>query len=100
MLIRRLACRMFSALPGSTFYELYYQSGRTLGVRSYQVDGVEGRFFGPLEDRSVIRTHLQAGSWPESIISLLRNYIDNIMCSLLLAAPTMRATVGLIVGVR
>jgi len=61
-------------LPSSVLYELFYQSARALGIRSYQVGGTAGRYFGPLYDQSVIKAYLQTGAWSPSILGLFENF--------------------------
>jgi len=75
--IRTLARQIFANLPKSILYEIFYQSARALGVRSYEVSGSVGTFFGPVYDQSIIKTYLKTGIWSENITGLFQNFFKN-----------------------
>jgi FkbM family methyltransferase len=70
MSLRGLARFIVRHLPAATLYEVFYQSARALGVRSYQAGGAAGWYFGPLYDQSVIKTYLRTGAWSQNILDL------------------------------
>nr|WP_283949619.1 FkbM family methyltransferase [Limobrevibacterium gyesilva] len=63
-------------MPFPLLYEVFYQSARALGVRSYEVRGENGSFFGPLYDQTVIKTYLRRGSWSPNIAGLLDAFFE------------------------
>jgi FkbM family methyltransferase len=68
---------LIAMLPRSVLYEAFYQSARALDVRSYQINGSEGSFFGPVYDQSVSRHYLDTGVWSDNIVSLLRRFFGS-----------------------
>jgi FkbM family methyltransferase len=68
---------LIARLPRSVLYEAFYQSARALDVRSYQISGSEGSFFGSVYDQSVIRRYLDTGAWSENIVSLVRRFFGS-----------------------
>lgn len=77
MTCKAVARALLRQIPKSILYEIFYQSGRALGVRSYEVAGSLGNFSGPLYDQSVIRPYLFTGEWSNSIVSLFLEYFGN-----------------------
>jgi len=73
---RAFARSLIKKLPRSVLYEMFYQSARALGVRSYEVSGSVGSFFGPVYDQSVTKTYLQTGKWSENIVGLFRRFFE------------------------
>ena len=63
-------------LPFNLLYEVFYQSGRALGIRSYEVSGTVGNFIGPFNDQSVIKQYLRAGTWSPVVVKLFRDFFD------------------------
>jgi len=53
---------------------MFYQSGRALGVKSYEVTGDAGRFIGLLSDQSVIKLYLRYGSFSSVIVKLFEDF--------------------------
>jgi len=74
---RRLIRSGLKRLPFPILYEAFYQAGRVLGVKSYEVSGQYGDFFGPLYDQTVIKHYLEAGTWSPDIVQLLRDFFDH-----------------------
>jgi FkbM family methyltransferase len=62
---------MIARMPRSLLYEMFYQSGRALGVSAYQVRGGQGTFIGPLQDQAVIRSYLMDAVWSDNILRLI-----------------------------
>jgi len=74
MTLRTFARSLLNSLPRRLLYEMFYQSGRALGVTAYQVDGSAGSFFGPMYDVTLIRTYLETGAWSENLVGLYRRF--------------------------
>jgi FkbM family methyltransferase len=68
------AVSLFRKLPFSVLYELFYQSGRALGITAYQVDGAAGRFVGPIFDQSVIKLYLRTGAMSADIAEIFSRF--------------------------
>ena len=75
--IRSLAKGGLQRLPFNILYEMFYQSGRALGVRSYEVAGNAGNFIGPLSDQSVMKQYLRHGSFSPIIVTLFSNFFKS-----------------------
>jgi FkbM family methyltransferase len=73
---RSLSRRGIERLPFSLLYEVFYQSGRALGIRSYEVSGNAGSFIGPFNDQSVIKQYLKNGHLSPVIVKLFRDFFD------------------------
>ena len=73
---RALIQRWLSRLPFSVLYEVFYQSGRALGVRSYEVAGNAGDFFGPLYDQTITKTYLRSKTWSPNLVGLLKHFFE------------------------
>ncbi|MEQ1887457.1 MAG: FkbM family methyltransferase [Bryobacteraceae bacterium] len=59
-------------MPFPLLYEAFYQSGRALGVRGYQISGDQGDFFAPLFDQTIAKTYLRTKSWSPDLVEVLR----------------------------
>lgn len=68
------ARRAFARLPFALLYELFYQSGRALGVTGMEVPGPAGTFIGPIEDQSVIKPYLRDGAISPMIVRLFTDF--------------------------
>ncbi len=71
---RQMARLAFQKLPRSVLYELFYQSARALGIRSFEATGAAGSFFGPIYDQAIIRTYLETGSWSPNVVDLFARF--------------------------
>jgi FkbM family methyltransferase len=61
-------------LPFGLLYEIFYQSGRALGITGYEVAGRTGTFVGPFEDQSVIKQYLKHGTFSPVIAKLFTDF--------------------------
>lgn len=71
---RSLARRGIQRLPFDLLYELFYQSGRALGVKSYEVAGDAGTFIGPFNDQSIIKQYLRNHTSSPVIVKLFAEF--------------------------
>jgi len=69
-----LARRGFARLPFGLLYELFYQSGRALGVTGLEVPGPAGTFIGSLQDQSIIKPYLRDGAVSPMIARLFTDF--------------------------
>jgi FkbM family methyltransferase len=74
--VRSLIRRGIERLPFGLLYEVFYQSGRALGIKSYEVSGSAGSFIGPFNDQSVIKQYLRNGHLSAVIVNLFRDFFD------------------------
>lgn len=73
-MLRGLARRAFGALPFSWRYEMFYQSGRSLGVKAYQATGECGPIIGSLSDQATIKPYMKTRRYSPELISLLTEF--------------------------
>ena len=76
MYSRRVAKFLISKMPFPVLYETFYQSARALGIRSYEITGSTGAFFGPTYDQSVIESYLRTGSWSTNLVGLFQHFFE------------------------
>lgn len=74
--IREIARLGINRLPFWIRYELFYQAARTLGVKSYEVTGKCGNFFGPLSDQTVTKGYLRSREHSPYILALLQEFFS------------------------
>jgi FkbM family methyltransferase len=74
--VRSLARWGIERLPFNLLYEVFYQSGRALGIKSYEVSGSAGNFIGPFNDQSVIKQYLRSGQLSPVIVKLFQDFFD------------------------
>jgi FkbM family methyltransferase len=74
--LRPLIRRGIERLPFNVLYEVFYQSGRALGIKSYEVAGGAGSFIGPFNDQAVIKQYLRNGHLSPVIVKLFRDFFD------------------------
>ena len=75
-LLRNMAKAAIDWLPHAVLYEAFYQSGRRLGVMSYEVKGVYGSIFGPLYDQTITKSYLRTGNWSPAIANTLTQFFE------------------------
>src|SRR6185437_5986989 len=73
---RRVAKFLISKMPFPVLYETFYQSARALGIRSYEITGSTGAFFGPTYDQSVTKSYLRTGSWSTNLVGLFQHFFE------------------------
>jgi FkbM family methyltransferase len=71
---KSLARRGIERLPFNLLYEVFYQSGRALGVRGYEVAGDVGTFIGPFNDQSIIKQYLRNRTLSPVIVKLFTEF--------------------------
>ena len=76
MYSRRVAKFLISKMPFPVLYETFYQSARALGIRSYEITGSTGAFFGPTYDQSVTKSYLRTGSWSTNLVGLFQRFFE------------------------
>jgi FkbM family methyltransferase len=74
--LRSLAREGFNRLPFGLLYEMFYQSGRALGIKSYEVAGDVGNFVGPFGDQSVIKQYLKDRNFSSPIVKLFTDFFE------------------------
>jgi hypothetical protein len=74
---RSLARRGIERLPFSLLYEVFYQSGRALGVKSYEVAGDGGTFIGPFNDQSITKQYLRNRTVSPVIVKLFNAFFES-----------------------
>lgn len=75
-MFRKLAKAAINRLPFPLLYEAFYQSGRRLGVKSYEIRGEYGDAFGPFYDQTITKHYLRSGQWSPAIVGILREFFD------------------------
>jgi FkbM family methyltransferase len=71
---KALVQRGIRSLPFGLLHEMFYQSGRALGITGYEVAGRNGTFVGPLEDQSVMKQYLKHGAHSPEIVKLFTDF--------------------------
>jgi len=66
-MLRGLIKDAISLLPFSLKYEVFYQSGRSLGVNGYQANGNLGPMFGHMYDQTIIKSYLRNREWSANL---------------------------------
>lgn len=75
-MLKETILRAFDALPFSLRHELFYRSGRSLGVESYTITGKAGSFAGPMSDQTIMTHYMRTGRlWSqECVLGILNGF--------------------------
>lgn len=61
-------------LPANWAYEVLYQAARRFGVRSIEIEGVNGRMFASVRDQIITRRYLKDRIWAPETVKLFRGF--------------------------
>jgi FkbM family methyltransferase len=74
--LRSIVRRGIEKLPNRFLYEVFYQSGRALGITGYEVTGDFGPFIGPLYDQSILKPYLEYHTWSPVIVKHFLDFFE------------------------